>query len=131
MSVAPSPCRSGRRSDASCSRTRASRVEQPPAVRCRGDRTAAGGARRPSRSYQRCRCGHAFGQRYAGLASSVHVGAFNLDTALGAALGGLVVKLGLGYAAVSVAGASIVWPTRLLVPWSVWPVRRAAAPACC
>lgn len=40
-----------------------------------------------------------------GLASSVNIGAFNLGNALGAALGGLVIDLGFGYAAIPVAGA--------------------------
>jgi DHA1 family inner membrane transport protein len=39
-----------------------------------------------------------------GLASSLNVGAFNLGNALGAAVGGAVISLGLGYAAVPVAG---------------------------
>ncbi len=39
-----------------------------------------------------------------GLASSVNIGAFNLGNALGAALGGAVIKLGLGYAMVPIAG---------------------------
>lgn len=39
-----------------------------------------------------------------GLASSINVGAFNLGNALGAAVGGGVISLGLGYAAVPVAG---------------------------
>lgn len=39
-----------------------------------------------------------------GLASSINVGAFNLGNALGAALGAGVISLGLGYAAVTVAG---------------------------
>ena len=39
-----------------------------------------------------------------GLASSINVGAFNLGNALGAAVGGGVVSLGLGYAAVPIAG---------------------------
>ncbi|WP_103720756.1 MFS transporter [Bosea psychrotolerans] len=39
-----------------------------------------------------------------GLASSINVGAFNLGNALGAAVGGAVISLGLGYAAVPVAG---------------------------
>ncbi len=39
-----------------------------------------------------------------GLASSINVGAFNLGNALGAAVGGSVISLGLGYAAVPVAG---------------------------
>jgi DHA1 family inner membrane transport protein len=42
-----------------------------------------------------------------GLASSVNIGAFNLGNALGAALGGLVIGQGLGYAAVPVVGAAL------------------------
>lgn len=42
-----------------------------------------------------------------GLASSVNVGAFNLGNALGAALGGLVISLGWGYAAVPWVGAAL------------------------
>lgn len=38
------------------------------------------------------------------LASSINIGAFNLGNALGAAIGGGVIGLGLGYAAVPVAG---------------------------
>ncbi|WP_115720567.1 MFS transporter [Gallaecimonas mangrovi] len=40
-----------------------------------------------------------------GLASSVNIGAFNLGNALGAALGGAVLKMHLGYPMVPVAGA--------------------------
>jgi DHA1 family inner membrane transport protein len=39
-----------------------------------------------------------------GLASSINVGAFNLGNAVGAAVGGGVISLGLGYATVPVAG---------------------------
>lgn len=39
------------------------------------------------------------------LASAVNIGAFNLGNAIGAAVGGGVIGLGLGYPAVSVAGA--------------------------
>lgn len=39
------------------------------------------------------------------LASAVNVGAFNLGNAIGAALGGGVINFGLGYPAVSIAGA--------------------------
>ncbi|WP_089341438.1 MFS transporter [Burkholderia singularis] len=42
-----------------------------------------------------------------GLASSVNVGAFNLGNALGAAAGGAAISMGLGYAAVPIAGALI------------------------
>lgn len=40
------------------------------------------------------------------LASSVNIGAFNLGNALGAALGGGVIAIGLGYPAVALAGAA-------------------------
>ncbi len=40
-----------------------------------------------------------------GLASSINVGAFNLGNALGAAIGNLTLNLGLGYAAIPLAGA--------------------------
>jgi MFS transporter, DHA1 family, inner membrane transport protein len=40
------------------------------------------------------------------LASSVNIGAFNLGNALGAALGGGVIALDLGYPAVALAGAA-------------------------
>lgn len=39
-----------------------------------------------------------------GLASSINVGAFNLGNALGAAVGAGVISLGLGYAAIPIAG---------------------------
>ena len=42
-----------------------------------------------------------------GLASSINVGAFNLGNAVGAALGGAVISLGLGYAAVPLVGAAL------------------------
>ena len=42
-----------------------------------------------------------------GLASSVNVGAFNLGNAVGAALGGMVIGQGLGYAAVPLVGAAL------------------------
>ncbi|MFJ4443521.1 MFS transporter [Pseudomonas sp. NPDC089422] len=59
------------------------------------------------------------------LASAVNIGAFNLGNAIGAALGGAVINAGLGYSAVSYAGAgmavlglvlTIVWRTRPQVP---------------
>lgn len=40
------------------------------------------------------------------LASSVNIGAFNLGNAIGAALGGGIISAGLGYPAVSLAGAA-------------------------
>lgn len=42
-----------------------------------------------------------------GLASSVNVGAFNLGNAVGAALGGVVIGQGFGYAAVPFVGAAL------------------------
>jgi DHA1 family inner membrane transport protein len=50
-----------------------------------------------------------------GLASSVNVGAFNLGNALGAAIGSYVISAGMGYAAVSVAGAVMAAGGLLLV----------------
>lgn len=56
------------------------------------------------------------------LASAVNIGAFNLGNAIGAALGGGVIALGLGYASVAIAGAA----TSLLGLFAVlWTVRRA------
>lgn len=42
-----------------------------------------------------------------GLASSMNIGAFNLGNALGAALGGSVLSLGLGYFMVSALGLGL------------------------
>ncbi len=50
-----------------------------------------------------------------GLASSVNIGAFNLGNALGAALGGAVISLNMGYAAVPVSGAVLAALTLVLV----------------
>jgi MFS transporter, DHA1 family, inner membrane transport protein len=50
-----------------------------------------------------------------GLASSVNIGAFNLGNALGAALGGLVISQGLGYAAVPLVGAALAAAGLVLV----------------
>ncbi|MCL4069216.1 MFS transporter [Pseudomonas sp. GX19020] len=54
-----------------------------------------------------------------GLASSVNIGAFNFGNAIGAALGGAVIALDLGYSAVPVAGGltaaaglALVWLSR-------------------
>lgn len=58
-----------------------------------------------------------------GLASSINVGAFNLGNAVGAALGGGVISLGLGYAAVPVAGGLLATAGLALA----WLGRRSAA----
>ncbi|MBB3015722.1 MFS transporter [Cupriavidus alkaliphilus] len=61
-----------------------------------------------------------------GLASSINVGAFNLGNALGAALGGGVISLRLGYRAVPVAGGLLAAAGLLLV-WRGRASRRALA----
>ncbi|MGI4877240.1 MAG: MFS transporter [Janthinobacterium lividum] len=43
------------------------------------------------------------------LASSINIGAFNLGNAIGAALGGGMIAAGLGYPAVSIAGAGLAF----------------------
>jgi DHA1 family inner membrane transport protein len=63
-----------------------------------------------------------------GLASSINIGAFNLGNALGAAVGGGVISLGLGYAAVPVAGALLAAAGFALV-WL--NPRRAGYPVAC
>ncbi len=56
------------------------------------------------------------------LASAVNIGAFNLGNAIGAALGGGVIAVGLGYPSVAIAGAA----TSLLGLVAVlWAARRA------
>ncbi|AQS87106.1 transmembrane efflux protein [Neoasaia chiangmaiensis NBRC 101099] len=50
-----------------------------------------------------------------GLASSVNIGAFNLGNALGAALGGIVLSAGLGYALVSALGFGLAMIGVILV----------------
>ncbi len=49
------------------------------------------------------------------LVSSVNIGAFNLGNALGAALGGGVIALDLGYGSVALAGAALACAALLLV----------------
>jgi len=58
------------------------------------------------------------------LASSVNIGAFNLGNAIGAALGGAVIAGGLGYPAVSLAGAATSAIGLVMVLWA----RRGSAP---
>ncbi len=64
-----------------------------------------------------------------GLASSVHVGAFNLGNAVGAALGGAVIGQGLGYAAVPLAGAALAAGGLALV-WLGNTSRRTSVSSC-
>ena len=54
------------------------------------------------------------------LASSVNIGAFNLGNAIGAALGGGVIAAGLGYPAVSLAGAATSLIGLVAVGASAW-----------
>ncbi|HCH49566.1 MAG TPA: MFS transporter [Proteus sp.] len=51
------------------------------------------------------------------LASSVNIGAFNLGNAIGAAAGGVVLQMGLGYSMVPIAGGIIALLGLLLVLW--------------
>ena len=63
------------------------------------------------------------------LASAMNIGAFNLGNAIGAALGGAVIAAGLGYPAVSLAGAVMAASALVLVLALQRRSRRAAAPA--
>ncbi|MNY49922.1 Inner membrane transport protein YdhP [compost metagenome] len=49
------------------------------------------------------------------LASAMNIGAFNLGNAIGAALGGAVIGLNLGYPAVALAGAAMAGSGLILV----------------
>lgn len=57
------------------------------------------------------------------LASAVNIGAFNLGNAVGAALGGIVIKTGLGYPAISLAGAAMAGLGLLMVLGFAWRAR--------
>ncbi len=61
------------------------------------------------------------------LASAVNIGAFNLGNAVGAALGGAVISGGLGYPAVSLAGAGVAAAGLVLVLAARWNAPAAAA----
>ncbi len=61
------------------------------------------------------------------LASAVNIGAFNLGNAIGAALGGAVINAGLGYPAISLAGAAMAGLGLLMVLGFAWRSRGAAA----
>lgn len=62
------------------------------------------------------------------LASAVNIGAFNLGNAIGAAVGGGVIGAGLGYPAVSVAGAAMA-AVGLAITLASRQNRRLAAPS--
>lgn len=59
------------------------------------------------------------------LASAVNIGAFNLGNAIGAALGGAVINAGLGYPAISLAGAAMAALGLLMVLVLAWRSRTA------
>ena len=61
------------------------------------------------------------------LASAVNIGAFNLGNALGAALGGAVISAGLGYPAISLAGAGMAALGLLMVLALAWRGRASGA----
>ncbi|WOF44157.1 MFS transporter [Sphingopyxis indica] len=63
------------------------------------------------------------------LASAVNIGAFNLGNAIGAALGGAVIGLGLGFPAVSLAGAAMAVAGLAIVLASRQRRTSAACPA--
>jgi MFS transporter, DHA1 family, inner membrane transport protein len=67
------------------------------------------------------------------LASAMNIGAFNLGNAVGAAVGGGVIDAGLGYPAVSLAGAALALAGLALVLWlgRGGRTRAEAAPAAC
>lgn len=63
----------------------------------------------------------------ANLASAVNIGAFNLGNAIGAALGGAVINAGLGYPAISLAGAAMAALGLVLVLLFAWRGRGGVA----
>lgn len=65
------------------------------------------------------------------LASAVNIGAFNLGNAIGAALGGAVIKAGLGYPAISLAGAAMAGLGLLMVLGFAWRSRAVATAVVC
>lgn len=65
------------------------------------------------------------------LASAVNIGAFNLGNAIGAALGGAVIKAGLGYPAISLAGAAVAGLGLLMVLAFAWRTRAGTTAAVC
>ncbi|WP_110946681.1 MFS transporter [Pseudomonas bohemica] len=65
------------------------------------------------------------------LASAVNIGAFNFGNAIGAALGGAVINAGLGYPAISLAGAAMAALGLLMVLLFAWRSRAAVAGGAC
>jgi DHA1 family inner membrane transport protein len=63
------------------------------------------------------------------LASSLNIAAFNLGNAGGAALGGLLIHDGFGYAALTIAGAAIAGGGMLLALWGTVREKNAMAVA--
>ncbi len=63
------------------------------------------------------------------LASAVNIGAFNFGNAIGAALGGAVINAGMGYPAISLAGAAMAGVGLLMVLGFAWRSRAVAAVA--
>lgn len=61
------------------------------------------------------------------LASAVNIGAFNFGNAIGAVLGGAVINAGLGYPAISLAGAAMAGLGLLMVLAFVWRSRTIEA----
>ncbi|WP_273822515.1 MFS transporter [Pseudomonas asplenii] len=61
------------------------------------------------------------------LASAVNIGAFNFGNAIGAALGGAVINAGLGYPAISLAGAAMAALGLVMVLVFAWRSRAAVA----
>lgn len=61
------------------------------------------------------------------LASAVNIGAFNLGNAIGAALGGAVINAGLGYPAISLAGALMAGLGLVMVLLFAWRSRGVVA----
>ncbi|ETK25032.1 MFS transporter [Pseudomonas sp. FH1] len=63
------------------------------------------------------------------LASAVNIGAFNFGNAIGAAVGGAVINAGLGYPAISLAGAAMAGLGLLMVLSFAWSSRTRMAAA--
>lgn len=63
------------------------------------------------------------------LASAVNIGAFNLGNAVGAALGGAVIKAGWGYPAISLAGAGVAALGLAMVLVFAWHGKTRSQPA--